>query len=73
METTNWWQTGSCKEWRSKTPGNLASSTVFMDQELRNVIELGYSIEMLKPCLQKHLLHLYLMSTCEDYVIVDRI
>ena len=35
--------------------GNLASSTVFMDQELRNVIELGYSIENAETMLAKTL------------------
>lgn len=52
--------------------GNLASSTVFMDQELRNVIELGYSIENAETMLAKTPASLVSYEHDEDYVIVDK-
>ena len=55
-----------------RLPSNLASSTVFMDQELRNVIELGYSIENAETMLAKTPASLVSYEHDEDYVIVDK-
>lgn len=52
--------------------GNLASSTVFMDQELRNVVTLGYTVEDAEAMLSKTPASLVFYEHDDDYVIIDK-
>lgn len=52
--------------------GNLASSTVFMDQELKNIIKLGYTLEDAEKMLSITPANLISFKHDNDYTIIDK-